>query len=72
MSRHDKIELEAEVIEFLPNSMCRVEAPNGHRVLARISNEISTNRIGILPGDKVMLQVSPYDLSNGRIVSRRQ
>ena len=72
MARKDAIEVEGTVTELLPNTMFRVELPNGHRVLAHISGKMRLHFIRILPGDKVMLEVSPYDLSKGRITFRHQ
>ncbi len=68
--REDAIELEGTVIEPLPNAMFKVELENGHTVLAHISGKIRMNYIRILPGDKVVLELSPYDLSRGRITYR--
>lgn len=70
MSKSDTIELEGTVIEKLPNAMFRVELPNGHEILAHISGKLRMNYIRILPGDKVTLEMSPYDLTKGRIVWR--
>ncbi len=70
MKREDAIELEGTVIEPLPNAMFKVELENGHTVLAHISGKIRMNYIRILPGDKVVLELSPYDLSRGRITYR--
>lgn len=64
------IEVEGTVIEPLPNAMFRVELPNGHKVLAHVSGKIRMNFIRILPGDKVLVELSPYDLTRGRIVYR--
>lgn len=68
--REDAIELEGTVVEPLPNAMFKVELENGHTVLAHISGKIRMNYIRILPGDKVVLELSPYDLSRGRITYR--
>lgn len=68
--RDDAIELEGTVIEPLPNAMFRVELENGHRVLAHISGKMRMHYIRILPGDKVVVELSPYDLSRGRITYR--
>src|SRR5205823_5088771 len=65
MARKDAIEVEGTVVELLPNTMFRVQLPNGHEVLAHISGKMRLHFIRILPGDKVMLEVSPYDLSKG-------
>ena len=70
MSKADMIELEGTVVEKLPNAMFKVELENGHQVLAHISGKLRTNFIKILPGDKVTLELSPYDLSKGRIIWR--
>ncbi len=69
-SKPNIIEVEGKVIESLPNAMFRVELENGHRVLAHVSGKIRMNFIRILPGDKVTLELSPYDLTRGRIVYR--
>ncbi|KJR96682.1 MAG: translation initiation factor IF-1 [Eubacteriales bacterium] len=70
MSKQDVIEVEGTVIEPLPNAMFRVELQNGHKVLAHVSGKIRMNFIRILAGDRVMVELSPYDLSRGRIVYR--
>ena len=70
MSKADVIELEGIVVEKLPNAMFRVELENGHQVLAHISGKLRQNFIRILPGDKVTLELSPYDLTKGRIIWR--
>ena len=70
MSKADVIEIEGVVDEKLPNAMFKVELENGHIVLAHISGKLRMNFIKILPGDKVTLEMSPYDLSKGRIVWR--
>ena len=70
MSKTDVIEIEGVVVEKLPNAMFKVELENGHIVLAHISGKLLMNFIKILPGDKVTLEMSPYDLSKGRIVWR--
>ena len=70
MSKADVIEIEGVVVEKLPNAMFKVELENGHIVLAHISGKLRINFIKILPGDKVTLEMSPYDLSKGRIVWR--
>ena len=70
MSKTDVIEIEGVVVEKLPNAMFKVELENGHIVLAHISGKLRMNFIQILPGDKVTLEMSPYDLSKGRIVWR--
>ena len=70
MSKDDVIEMEGKVVEALPNAMFQVELPNGHRIMAHISGKMRMNFIRILPGDKVTLELSPYDLSKGRIIWR--
>jgi len=70
MSKDDVIEVEGSVIEALPNAMFQVQLENGHKVLAHISGKLRMNFIRILPGDKVTVQLSPYDLSRGRITWR--
>jgi translation initiation factor IF-1 len=70
MSKDDVIEVEGTVIEPLPNAMFKVELETGHKVLAHISGKIRINFIRILSGDKVRVELSPYDLSRGRIVYR--
>ena len=70
MSKTDVIQLEGKVIEKLPNAMFQVELENGHQVLAHISGKLRMNYIRILPGDKVTVEISPYDLTKGRITWR--
>ncbi len=70
MSKEEPIEVEGTVIETLPNAMFRVELENGHRVLAHISGKMRMHFIKILPGDKVKIELSPYDLTRGRITYR--
>ncbi len=70
MAKEEAIEVEGVVIETLPNAMFRVELKNGHRVLAHISGKMRMHFIKILPGDKVIVELSPYDLTRGRIVYR--
>ena len=70
MSKSDVIELEGTVVEALPNATFQVELGNGHRILAHISGKLRMNYIRILPGDKVTVEMSPYDLSKGRITWR--
>ncbi len=70
MTKEATIKVEGKVIEPLPNAMFRVELDNGHKVLAHISGKMRMHFIKILPGDKVTLELSPYDLSKGRIVYR--
>ena len=67
MAKEDVIEVEGTVIDTLPNTTFKVELENGHQVLAYISGKLRTNYIKILPGDKVKLELSPYDLTRGRI-----
>jgi translation initiation factor IF-1 len=70
VAKDDVLELEGTVVENLPNAMFKVELENGHQVLAHISGKLRMNFIKILPGDKVTLEMSPYDLSRGRITWR--
>ena len=70
MSKQDVIEIEGTVTEALPNAQFKVELPNGKVILAHISGKLRMNFIKILPGDKVTLELSPYDLSKGRIIWR--
>lgn len=70
MSKEDAIELEGKVVEPLPNAMFKVELENGHQVLAHISGKMRMHYIKILPGDKVTVELSPYDLDRGRIIYR--
>ncbi|NLK51288.1 MAG: translation initiation factor IF-1 [Syntrophomonadaceae bacterium] len=70
MAKNDAIEVEGTVIEPLPNAMFRVELQNGHKVLAHVSGKIRMNFIRILPGDRVTVELSPYDLTRGRITYR--
>ena len=70
MSKQDVIEIEGIVVEKLPNAMFKVELENGHQVLAHISGKLRKNFIRILPGDKVTMEMSPYDLTKGRITWR--
>ena len=70
MSKEDVIEIEGVVVEKLPNAMFKVELENGHQVLAHISGKLRKNFIRILPGDKVKVEMSPYDLTKGRIAFR--
>jgi translation initiation factor IF-1 len=70
MSKKDVIEVEGKVIEKLPNAMFQVELENGHSILAHISGKLRMHYIRILPGDKVTIEMSPYDLTKGRIVWR--
>jgi len=70
MSKQDVIEVEGRVVESLPNAMFKVELGNGHIVLAHVSGKIRMNFIRILPGDKVTIELTPYDLTRGRITYR--
>jgi len=70
MSKDDAIQVEGKVLETLPNAMFRVELENGHKVLAHISGKMRMHYIKILPGDTVTVELSPYDLSRGRVVYR--
>ena len=70
MSKQDVNEVEGRVVEALPNAMFQVELDNGHTVLAHVSGKIRMNFIRILPGDKVTIELTPYDLSRGRITYR--
>lgn len=70
MSKEDAIELEGKVVEPLPNAMFKVELENGYQVLAHISGKMRMHYIKILPGDKVTVELSPYDLDRGRITYR--
>jgi len=67
LSKDDVIEVEGTVLEKLPNAMFQVELENGHKILAHISGKLRMNFIRILPGDKVLVEMSPYDLAKGRI-----
>lgn len=70
MAKEDVIEVEGTILETLPNAMFRVELENGHEILAHVSGKIRMNFIRILPGDKVTVELSPYDLTKGRITYR--
>jgi translation initiation factor IF-1 len=70
MAKEELIETEGKVVEALPNAMFKVELENGHFVLAHVSGKMRMNFIRILPGDKVKLELSPYDLTRGRITFR--
>ena len=70
MAKNDVIEVEGTVLEKLPNAMFSVELENGHQILAHISGKLRMNLIRIIPGDKVKIEMSPYDLSKGRITWR--
>lgn len=70
MPKEEAIEVEGKILEALPNAMFRVELENGHKILAHISGKMRMNFIKILPGDKVKVELSPYDLNRGRIIYR--
>ena len=70
MAKEDVLELEGTVVETLPNAMFKVELENGHQILAHISGKLRMNFIKILPGDRVTIEMSPYDLTKGRITWR--
>ncbi|NPA95143.1 MAG: translation initiation factor IF-1 [Thermodesulfobacteria bacterium] len=70
MAKQDAIQVEGKVVETLPNAMFRVELDNGHKVLAHISGKMRMHYIRILPGDRVTVELSPYDLTRGRVVYR--
>ena len=70
MAKEESIEVEGTVVESLPNAMFRVEIPNGHKILAHISGKMRMHYIRILPGDKVTVEMSAYDLTRGRITYR--
>ena len=72
MAKDDVIEVEGTVVETLPNAMFRVELTNGHKVLAHISGKMRMYYIKLLPGDKVSVELSPYDLTKGRIIMRHR
>lgn len=72
MTKEDKIEITGKVLESLPNAMFRVEIEGGHKILAHISGKMRMYYIKILPGDKVKMELSPYDLTRGRIVFREK
>lgn len=72
MSKKDIIEVEGTVVEALPNTIFRVELENGHEIMAHISGKLRMNYIRILPGDKVIVELSPYDLTKGRITWRNK
>ncbi|AFS79242.1 translation initiation factor IF-1 [Gottschalkia acidurici 9a] len=72
MSKEDVIEVEGTVVEALPNTTFKVELENGHEILAHISGKLRMNFIRILPGDKVTIELSPYDLTRGRITWRNK
>ncbi len=70
MAKEEAIQVEGTVIETMPNAMFRVELENGHKVLAHVSGKMRMHFIKILPGDKVTIELSPYDLTRGRITFR--
>lgn len=70
MPKKEKIAVEGKVVEALPNAMFWVELPNGHRVLGHISGKMRMHYIRILPGDRVLIELSPYDLNRGRVTYR--
>ena len=70
MAKEENIQVEGKILEPLPNAMFRVELENGHKILAHISGKMRMHFIRILPGDKVTVELSPYDLSRGRIIYR--
>ena len=70
MAKEDVIEIEGTVVDSLPNAQFKVELPNGHQIFAHISGKLRMNYIRILPGDKVTVEMSPYDLTKGRITWR--
>jgi translation initiation factor IF-1 len=70
MAKRERIEVEGKVVTVLPNTMFRVELANGHLVLAHISGKMRKHYIKILPGDRVLVELSPYDLSRGRVTYR--
>jgi translation initiation factor IF-1 len=72
MAKQDAIEVMGTVLETLPNAMFRVQLDNGHKVLAHISGKMRMHYIKILPGDKVKIELSPYDLARGRIIFRER
>ena len=72
MSKQDVIEIEGTVTEALPNAMFKVKLPNGHEILAHVSGKIRMHYIRILPGDRVTVEISPYDLTRGRITFRHK
>ena len=72
MGKHDVIELGGEVIDTLPNAMFKVKLENGHEILAHVSGKIRMHYIRILPGDHVKVEISPYDLTRGRITFRQK
>ncbi|HAI11197.1 MAG: translation initiation factor IF-1 [Phycisphaeraceae bacterium JB051] len=71
MAKEDKIQVDGEVLDALPNAMFKVKLDNGHEILAQISGKMRMHYIRILPGDKVTVDISPYDLTRGRIIYRQ-
>ncbi len=72
MKKEEPIQVEGKIVETLPNAMFRVELANGHRILAHISGKMRMHYIKLLPGDQVVVELSPYDLSRGRIIRRKR
>ena len=72
MAKNDKIEMEGVITDTLPNAQFKVELSNGHEILAHVSGKIRMHYIRILPGDKVTVEISPYDLTRGRITFRQK
>ena len=72
MAKSDSIEVEGVVVEALPNAMFKIKLENGHEILGHISGKMRMHYIKILPGDKVTVEISPYDLSRGRIIYRKK
>ncbi|MDR1820981.1 MAG: translation initiation factor IF-1 [Oscillospiraceae bacterium] len=72
MAKEDFVEIEGKVLESLPNAQFKVELPNGHTIFAHISGKLRMHYIKILPGDRVTVQISPYDLTRGRITWRNK
>lgn len=72
MAKQDVIEMEGVIVDTLPNAQFKVELPNGHEILAHVSGKIRMHYIRILPGDRVTVELSPYDLSRGRIIYRHK
>jgi len=70
LPKEDVVEMEGRVLEKLPNAMFKVELENGHQIIAHISGKLRLNFIRIIPGDKVLIEMSPYDLTKGRIIWR--
>jgi len=70
MAKEDKIQVEAEVLDALPNAMFKVKLENGHQVLAHLAGKMRMHYIKIVPGDRVQIEISPYDLTKGRITYR--